>query len=278
MTQPRTQPRHANLPRRSPRLLAMFVRYVRRYVGKQFNAVRVLRESTCDLPSDTPVVFYVNHPSWWDPLMLALLATQRYPQRQHYAPIDAAMLGKYAFFERLGFFGIEPNSTRGAAKLLRVGQAILAQPDAALWITAEGQFTDPRLRPVQLRPGLAHLARRLPHARIVPVAIEYIFWDESTPEALMAFGDPINTAEAAKQWDVTEWQRELAHRLERTMDRLATASQTRDPALFDNLLDGRRGIGGVYDLWRRCKAWARGQRFDPSHGGSSFDNDTKEAR
>ena len=62
-----------------------------------------------------------------------------------------------------------------------------------LWITAEGSFTDARTRPVRLRPGLAHLARRVPGATIVPLALEYPFWDERTPEALCRFGTPMES-------------------------------------------------------------------------------------
>ena len=42
---------------------------------------------------------------------------------------------------------------------------------------------------------------------------------------------------------------------------------TRDPDRFTTLLDGKTGVGGVYDVWRRTKSWARGERFDASHGG-----------
>ena len=33
------------------------------------------------------------------------------------------------------------------------------------------------------------------------------------------------------------------------------------------LVEGRSGIGGVYDGWRRLAAAVRGRRFDPSHEG-----------
>ena len=38
---------------------------------------------------------------------------------------------------------------------------------------------------------------------------------------------------------------------------------SRDPAKFTAVVSGRTGVGGVYDLWRRVKAWVRGERFDP---------------
>ena len=35
---------------------------------------------------------------------------------------------------------------------------------------------------------MAHLARRVPGAVILPMAVEYTFWNESRAEALVRFG------------------------------------------------------------------------------------------
>ena len=171
-------------------------------------------------------------------------------------------LGKYGLFERMGVFGIALDSPRGAARFLSTSLHILSDPRSILWITAEGEFTDPRRRPIALRPGLAHLARRVPGAVIVPLAIEYTFWNESKPEALARFGPPI---ESGGSRSVAEWTAHLEAELTRTLDALGTESMQRDPALFRTLLRGRAGVGGIYDLWRRSRALARGQRFDPKH-------------
>ena len=63
----------------------------------------------------------------------------------------------------------------------------LAERHTLLCITAEGSFTDGRVRPVILRPGLAHLARRMPGAVFLPLALEYCFWNESRPECAASF-------------------------------------------------------------------------------------------
>ena len=34
-------------------------------------------------------------------------------------------------------------------------------------------------RPIRLRPGIAHLAAMVPDVMLVPLAIEYVFWNES---------------------------------------------------------------------------------------------------
>jgi hypothetical protein len=127
-------------------------------------------------------------------------------------------------------------------------------------ITAEGAFTDARVRPVRLRPGLAHLARRVPHAVFLPLALEYTFWNESRPEALLRFGKPVDLACSA-----ADVQSRLEAALTQTMDVLAEESIARDPTLFQPLLRGTSGVGGIYDTYRRASAVLRGRAFDASH-------------
>ncbi|GMA74115.1 hypothetical protein GCM10025880_05320 [Methylorubrum aminovorans] len=50
-----------------------------------------------------------------------------------------------------------------------------------------------------------------------------------------------------------------------TLDRLSDDVMIRDPDRFETLLAGRRGVGGVYDGWRRLAAALAGRRFEPGH-------------
>jgi 1-acyl-sn-glycerol-3-phosphate acyltransferase len=153
-----------------------FVRYTHYYLRRHFHTVRVAQMNyPAPLSPDRPLIVFLNHPSWWDPLVAICLAFHCFPGRAPYAPIEAK-----AFFARLGFFGVEPGTRRGAVTFLRVGQAVLSQPGTALWVTPGGQFSDPRVRPVTLRSGLAHLTQRIPHGVLFPLAIEYPFWEERT--------------------------------------------------------------------------------------------------
>jgi 1-acyl-sn-glycerol-3-phosphate acyltransferase len=219
---------------------------------------------------DEPVLVYLNHPGWWDPLIGLMLAAIGFPDRRHFAPIDAKALKEYAFFQKLGFFGIEPNSQRGGAQFIRIGQAIMQQPSHALWVTAQGRFTDPRERPVTLRPGVAHLAPRLERGRIVPLALEYPFWDEKKPEALACFGEPIDVAQAEKTAE--HWQNRLTEHMQHSMDRLAHLARRRNPDDWRVLLSGQVGTTGFYDLWRAGRAAIRGRRFQRAHGAITRDD------
>ncbi len=264
-------PHHEDdLPPFSHRLNGWFMAYVRRYLRRHFHAVRLLNGAGggADLPAiaGEPVLFYSNHPGWWDPLVFLFLGAKLFPGRMIYGPIDAGALGKYKFLERIGFIGIEPGTWRGSARFLRMARAAGRRTDVIFWMTAQGEFADPRERPVHIRPGVGHAAAAAARGVIAPLALEYPFWNERFPEVLVAFGPAIRIADAPER-SPEEWTDLLARALETTQDRLAEAAKRRDPCCFTPLLAGRVGVGLVYDLVRRLKCWARGEAFDASHGG-----------
>ncbi|MEM7585852.1 MAG: lysophospholipid acyltransferase family protein, partial [Acidobacteriota bacterium] len=170
------------LPEFSPRLYRGFIAYLRSYFARNFTGVRTSGSLSEDAAwtDSRPLIFYANHPSWWDPIHFGLLASYLLPERRVYGPMDADMLEKYRIFKKLGVFGVD-RSRRGAASFLSASQAVLAEPATSLWMTVEGSFADPRQRPLEILPGLAHLASRLSDGWVVPLALEYPFWNERQP-------------------------------------------------------------------------------------------------
>jgi 1-acyl-sn-glycerol-3-phosphate acyltransferase len=245
-------------------LFKSFGSYLGFYLGRNFHAVRLSKAGPPPHLPKGPVIFYSNHPSWWDPVVMFYLAYRYYPNWAGYAPMDAEALKKYSFFKRLGIFGVEENSFRGAATFLCTSWNVLSRPKSALWITAEGQFTDARRRPVRLRAGLAHLAKSVDCVTMIPLALEYPFWRERFPEALIRFGAPV-AAGPAQQRSTREWTALFEQALEETMAALAIDAMDRNLAAFDFLLAGRAGVGGLYDMWRWLKAVVSGKPFRPEH-------------
>jgi len=264
------RPRHAlgrfaELPRISPWLLRWFHAYARRYLARHFHAVRVTRETALAIPPDVPLVVFMNHPGWWDPLVGLVLSRACFPDRTHYAVMESAALDRYRFFQRLGFVGVEVGTRRGAGQFFRLASTILDRPATALWMTPEGRFSDPR-QPSNFCPGLAHLARRLPRGALLPVAVEYPFWEERSPEALVAIGKPI-LLERSGPLSVDDWNERLQTSMDETKRRLAAMAVGRQADAFEVLIRGSAGVGGVYDAWRRLWAWVRGETFLREHGG-----------
>ncbi|MEM1060868.1 MAG: lysophospholipid acyltransferase family protein, partial [Planctomycetota bacterium] len=166
-----------------------FQKYCAWYVPRHFHAVRLQVDDSTGDPFATPgpVVCYMNHAGWWDLVVGFGIAPAFWTGRTAYSPIDAAALEAYPLFNKLGLFPVE-RSAAGLRKFLRTSRAILANDDAAYWITPQGRFADPRERPLEFDPGLGHLAKSSPGLTLVPIAVEYVFWNETLPEALIRVG------------------------------------------------------------------------------------------
>jgi len=253
------------LPTISRPLLRLFSWYSRRYVRRHFHSFRVSRATQFPSPLGMPLVIYSNHASWWDPLAGLLIARKFFPVRNLYVPMDAQALERYAFFKRLGVFGVEQNTPRGATKFLRVARDILSRSESVLWLTPQARFADVRELPAQFKPGIGHLPRLGPRICFLPVAIEYSFWEERLPEILVRIGEPRITRRD-EPGDTTMWTDRFSRDLSETQSALATEATRRDPQDFENLLSGRSGVGGIYDLWRALKARVTGQEFHSEHG------------
>ena len=194
-------------------------------------------------------------------MLIVLLGKLLLPGRRHYAPIDARALEQYPILQKLGIFPVEMASPRGAAQFLRTAEAIL-RDGGVLWLTPQGRFADPRDFPLAFKPGLAALAQRLPEVPLVPLAVEYTFWDERLPETLLHFGDPLRITAASTTAEVT---RELESALSTAMYSLQAAAIARDPLAFQTLFTGARGTGGVYAVIRRVQALLRGGTAKVDH-------------
>ncbi len=248
---------------RSPALHRFFLGAFRRRARTGLRAIRLAAWGRPAVP-DAPLVVFANHPGWWDGIAFLLLAEAVFPGRQMYAPMAAEALARYRFMRRIGVFGVEAGTPRGALAFLRAAEQVLASPGGMLWVNAPGRFMDARERPVPIVPGLTRLAELAPTATFLPLALEYPFWGEPLPEMLCGFGPPL-TAASLRQQDRPGRAAMLATALEATMDRLAADAISRDPSRFETLVQGREGMGGAWQLWRRVGATLRGQRFDARH-------------
>ena len=260
-----TRTRPAELPERSALIWRFMAGYFRRFLRRHMNALSLARWGRPrGIDHAGPLVVYCNHPAWWDAAVTILLADGLYPDRAHFAPFDARMLEKYGVFRRIGAYPVDLASSRGAARFLAVSRLVLAEPGAVIWITAQGRFVDVRERPLGLRGGVARLAEMAPDALFLPLALDYAFWEERGAEVFCAFGEPVRATDLLASTRPERLER-LEAALTVTLDRLSADVIARDPSRFESLIAGSRGVGGIYDLWRRLRAWRHGRRFEPGH-------------
>lgn len=287
------------VPRINRRLLGWFRWFVKGYLNKHFHALAVNRQALehSEITATDALVVYANHASWWDPLIAIHLADRLFPGFAMYAPIDAQALNRYRMFAKMGFFGVEQRSLRGASDFLKISEAILCQPGASLWLTPEGRFADVRDESAELMPGLTHLAWKFskekfsekikagkPQARsnaydpqtvnsrvwFLPVAVEYPFWEERQPEMLVWFGQPIAAANFVGQ-SKTGIALDLTARLRAAQHQLAQVSIARDSSRFEVMASGRGGTFFIYDWWQSLTG-TRGSRQDATNHGQKFNS------
>jgi 1-acyl-sn-glycerol-3-phosphate acyltransferase len=252
----------AALPAVSPTMLRWFRSYSVRYIRRHFHSLRVSVSPELPGGGTAPGVIFLNHASWWDPLILLVLTGRFFTERTFYAPVDACALERYGILRKIGCFGVEQGSVAGARDFLANSVAVLSSPNQGLCITPQGRFADVRARPPAFQQGLGQIAKRFPEVPFVPLAIEYTFWEERLPEVLVRFGPPVIFPDRSSSAAATA---ALESALAAAQDALAADAIARDATRFKNLLEGGAGVGGMYDLWRRSRSWMRGERFQPEH-------------
>ncbi len=255
------EPEAAALPKISPFTLAFFRRIVRSYFRRHFRAVQVQGAEHLANVGDGPLIVYGNHVSWWDPMLIVLVGNVLLPHRRHYAPMLAAPLKRYAILRKIGIFPVELGSRRGAVEFAQTAGAILAS-GGVLWITPQARFADVRERPLAFKAGLAMVVKNTPGVHLIPMAVEYTFWSERLPEALVRIGPEFSANSGDEVAAITQ-QTEAT--LETLMDELRSAAMTRDPLQFTTMLEGKRGTGGFYALGKRIRALVTGKSFQQDH-------------
>lgn len=253
-------PLAGDVPTISGFTLRFFRRIVQRYFRKHFRAV-LAQEAERLRSLKGPLVVYGNHSSWWDPMLIVLLGDLLLGHRNHYAPIDSRALERYPILKKLGIFPVEMASPRGAAQFLRTAEAVL-RSNGVLWLTPQGRFADPREFPLAFKPGLTALAQRMPEVPLIPLAVEYTFWDERLPECLLHFGEALHVSPDMPSAEATHT---LENALARGMYDLQQAAVARDPRAFEVLFSGDRGTGGAYGLIRRTRALLHGKGAELDH-------------
>lgn len=249
------------VPEPKPWLSGWFSHYSGKRLRKAFHQLRLFGSEPPALTG--PLIAYANHSSWWDPLVALAIRPLFFPGRQAYAPIAAEMLERYGIFKHLGFFGVDRSSTRGVVDYLNRAEEVLRRPGAMLYLTPQGRFADARERPLHLQRGIGSLAERVAGAQFLPMAVEYVFWEESKAEILLHFGE---VRQFPDKVDRNEANAVLERALEAAQDRLAEAAVRRDATQFRTVFRGRTGVGGVYDWWRSLRAWAAGRPPELGHG------------
>ncbi|XZE20261.1 lysophospholipid acyltransferase family protein [Pirellulaceae bacterium SH449] len=258
----------SKLPRSSKWLVDGFCWYSRGLVRKQFQSMGFLgTEDLAKIPEHHSVIIYANHASWWDPIVAMMCQNHYMSRRTLYAPIDAEQLENYAVLKKMGFYGVRLQSFSGAQQFLDTSKELLKHTSTSIWITPEGRFCDVRDQQQTLMPGLAHLVTKVERTTVIPLALEYGFWNDSRPHIFGRFGEHID-CEKHRFEDKAACNEYLTMALRKSQRELAAKVIARDPKAFDFLLASHTKRLSWYDFARKWAAWVKGRPFDPRHSAS----------
>jgi hypothetical protein len=128
-----------------------------------------------------------------------------------------------------------------------VQEEIAIDPRAVILLNPQGKFFDVR-SPVEIRPGAAVLAAKIPNVRVVAAAVEYGFWTDARPEMFLRLRDVPSPSEPT----TAGWQRAIALVMQSNADELAACVMARDGDAFVSIIGGDKAkIHPVYDFWLR---------------------------
>lgn len=211
--------------------------YLRRKVARQFHGWWYHAEDAVAV-RDTrlPLLFAVNHVSWWDGFFAFELA-QALGHTFHVV-MQADQLAAVPFFARCGALPLERRHTRQAYRDLREAARVLT-PGQGLWIFPEGRRRSPQ-SPLALEAGVTRLIDWAGPVRVVPVAFSYQFVSEELPEAFAWLGVP---------W-IAEGEVALArvqHGMLAARAALAQSLEASEREAFSPLLRGRPSVNKRFE-------------------------------
>lgn len=248
--------------------------YVGRLLRKRFHAVRAAPGTRALLSalddSPRPAIVCMSHSSWWDPLVGIHLWDRCFPSRRILGPMRRRELEQFAFFRRVGVFGIDPDRPESleAMRAFVLPRLLSPQRDV-LMLTPQGVLSDPRAE-IVVRPGAAAIAASLgeERPRVVTVAFEYAFWNDQRPEVFIEATEATPRGRGDGVPSTAAWHRAIRDGLRDSAATLAGRVIARDPDAFEIWSGGRTSVHPVYDLWLR--ATGRGGEIDDdgrSRGG-----------
>ena len=196
-------------------------------------------------PSRGPFIFYLNHSSWWDGYLMAVINRLALYQRfDSYLMMEEKQLRNFRFFTWCGAFSV---NRRNRADIVRatayISRLLRARTDRALWIFPQGQILHNDQRPLVLYPGIARIAQTVEHVTLCPITMRYEFGGKQRAEAFVRLGPAHRLQAGIKAPALMD---DITQRLINSLDALRDAVVAGDTSNFRVVLRGRPGIDQAF--------------------------------
>ncbi|MGM7702540.1 lysophospholipid acyltransferase family protein [Pseudalkalibacillus sp. Hm43] len=166
----------------------VFHKYNRDYLLKRhFHTVSV--KGTPDQFQNSPIVYMMNHSSWWDGLIV-YHSIKTLSGQDHYMMMDEKQMKEYRFFRKIGAYSIDKTNKRGILQSLRYSIELL-EHNKCVWIFPQGDIYHLETRPLAFQSGIAYLLKKMPSTTVIPVTLYYSFGVHQKPDVTMTYGEHV---------------------------------------------------------------------------------------
>ncbi|GAE27765.1 phospholipid/glycerol acyltransferase [Halalkalibacter wakoensis JCM 9140] len=150
---------------------------------------------------DRPVLFLLNHSSWWDGLVSYFLS-QSIISSDSYVMMSEEGLTKYPFFRKLGAYSVTRQTISGLKQSLTYTETLL-KGNKSIWMFPQGEEQHLEKRPLHFQEGAAFLAKRLTDLTVVPITYYYSFGHEQQPDLYIQIGSAIRYSQDSSRKQLT---------------------------------------------------------------------------
>lgn len=242
---------------RNETFMRLFARYNERFLLPRHLHSAAVQGAMYDGGGTRPVLFIMNHCSWWDGMLVFLAITRLSGyDRQHYVMMDEKQLKTFRFFRRLGAFSVDKSTRRGMVESLRYAEDKL-KAGHNVWLFPQGDIRHLEARPLQFRSGAGYLLERCCDVAVQPVTVYYSFGSQQKPLAALCFGEPLlGDWEGMGRKAATEFLRQT---LEKQLDAQKAASVAADGGIMEgyaSIVRGSPSTSERFDAFkRRLERW-----------------------
>jgi 1-acyl-sn-glycerol-3-phosphate acyltransferase len=164
--------------------------WVQRSLRRSFYRIRARGLSHWrGLETARPALTISNHTNWWDAWLVHRL-TRECPHKKIFGMMEEANLRPNRFLTRIGAFGVDLQTPRGAFAGTRYARHLLQDASHLVWLFPQGKMTRAGAA-LELKDGAEHLAQHTPGVQVIPVYFHYAFGKESRPEIFIEIGEPL---------------------------------------------------------------------------------------
>ncbi|MFD1017967.1 lysophospholipid acyltransferase family protein [Thalassobacillus hwangdonensis] len=175
------------IPANKSRLIEWgFKRFNRFFLNHHFQSIHLLQESRNIYPQKT--LYLVNHSSWWDPLVIYYL-NDKLIKSDGYGMMHENGIERFPFFKKIGAFSINPDKPKDM--IHSINYAVERLNGGTVWIFPQGKERHNDIRPLGFQSGVAHIIRKQPDIRIVPLSITYTIGHTRKPDIHLLLGNEI---------------------------------------------------------------------------------------